>query len=96
MKRNFLIVAANAQTREALASGLRAVGYAVTRAANGAEAERVAQSVSLDAVIIESHLPDMSAEDLTQRIQRVRPDCRVATVSSFEQIKNSPAQLRYG
>ncbi len=96
MKRNFLIVAANAQARQSLASGLRAVGYAVTRAANGAEAERVAQSVSLDAVIVESHLPDMSAEDLTQRIQRVRPDCRVATVSSFEQIKNSPAQLRYG
>ena len=96
MKRNFLIVAANAQAREALASGLRSVGYAVTRAANGAEAERVAQSVSLDTVIIESHLPDMSAEDLTQRIHRVRPDCRVATVSSFEQIKNSPAQLRYG
>ena len=96
MKRNFLVVAANAQAREALASGLRAAGYAVTRAANGAEAERVAQSVSVDAVIIESHLPDMSAEDLQQRVKRVRPDCRVATVSSFEQIKNSPAQLKYG
>ena len=96
MKRNFLIVAANAQAREALASGLRAAGYAVTRAANGAEAERVAQSVSLDAVIIESHLPDMSAGDLQQRIQCVRPDCRVAIVSSFEQIKNSRAQLKYG
>ena len=96
MKRNFLIVAANAQAREALASGLRAAGFTVTRAANGAEAERVAQSVSLDAAIIESHLPDMSADDLQQRIKRVRPDCRVATVSSFEQIKNSPAQLKYG
>ena len=96
MKRNFLIVAAHAQAREALASGLRAIGFTVTRAANGAEAERVVQSVSLDAAIIESHLPDMSAEDLQQRIKRVRPDCRVATVSSFEQIKNSPAQLKYG
>jgi len=96
VKRNFLIVAANAQAREALATGLRAAGFAVTRAANGAEAERVAQSVSLDAVIIESHLPDMSADDLQQRILRVRPDCRVAIVTSFEQIKNSPAQLRFG
>jgi len=96
VKRNFLIVAANAQAREILASGLRAAGYAVTRAVNGAEAERVAQSVGLDAVIIESHLPDMSAEDLQQRIKRVRPDCRVAIVSSFELIKNSPAQLKYG
>ncbi len=96
MKRNFLVVAANAQAREALASGLRALGFAVTRAANGAEAERVAQSVSLDAVVIESHLPDMSAEDLEQRIRRVRPDCRVASLCSFEQIKNSPAQLKYG
>ena len=96
MRRNFLVVAANAQAREDLATGLRAAGFTVTRASNGAEAERVAQSVSLDAVIIESHLPDMSAEDLQQRIKRVRPDCRVAAVSSFEQIKNSPAQLKYG
>lgn len=96
VKRNFLIVAANARAREALASGLHDAGFAVTRAANGAEAERVAQSVSLDAVMIESQLPDMSAEDLTERIRGIRPDCRIVTVTSFEQIKNSPAQLRYG
>ena len=96
MKPNFLVVAANAQAREALAKGLRAAGYAITRAANGAEAERAAQSVSLDAVLIETHLPDMSVEELRQRIQQVRPDCRVVAVSSFAQIKNSPAQLKYG
>ena len=96
VKRNFLVVAANAQAREALAKGLHAAGFAVMRAANGSEAERVAKSVSLDAVIIESHLPDMSAEDLRARIKRLRPDCRLATVSSFAQIKNSPAQLKYG
>jgi response regulator RpfG family c-di-GMP phosphodiesterase len=96
VRRNFLVVAANAPAREALATGLRAAGFAVTRASNGAEAERVAQSVSIDAVIIESHLPDMSADDLKQRIKGLRPDCRVVSVSSFEQIKNSPAQLKYG
>ena len=96
MERNFLVVAGNAASREALAGELRASGYAVTRAANGAEAERVAQSVSLDAVLIESQLPDMSAEDLADRIRSIRPDCRIVTVTCFEQIKNSPAQLRFG
>ena len=96
VKRNFLVVAANAQVREALARDLRAKGYSVTRAANGAEALRVVASVNLDAVLVESHLPDMSSEELRDRIKRARPRCRVVVLTSFDLVRNSPDQLRFG
>lgn len=96
MERNFLVVAADGVVREALAADLRKQGYNVTRAANGAEAERVVQSVSLDLVLVESHLPDMSAEELRSRLQQIRPDCRVILLTSFRLVRNSPELLRFG
>jgi response regulator RpfG family c-di-GMP phosphodiesterase len=96
VKRNFLVVSADAPTREALAGDLRAQGFTVTRAANGAEAKRVVASVSFDAVLVESHLPDMTSKELRKVLKKARPDCRVVTLTSFDLVRNSPAQLTFG
>jgi response regulator RpfG family c-di-GMP phosphodiesterase len=96
MKHNMLVVTANARVRESLAGDLRAMGYSVTRAVSGAEAERVARSVSVDAVLAESNLPDMTGEELVTRLGRIRPECRVVVMTNFELVKNSPDQLRFG
>ncbi len=96
VKRNFLVVAADAHVREALAGDLRAKGYTVTRAVNGAEAERVVRDVTVDAVLAESHLPDITCEELAGRIKKIRPDCRAVILTSFEQVRNTPEQLRFG
>lgn len=96
MKRNFLIVAANGQQREELAGELRGRGFTVTRAASGKEAERVVRSVSFDVVLIESHLSDTGAAALRDQLRKVRPDCRVVVLTSFDQLRNSPRQLEFG
>jgi len=96
LKRNFLIVASDGQVRESLAGILRARGYSVTLAANGAEAEGVVRNVTVDAALIETHLDDTPAEDLKRRLLQVRPNCRVVLLTSFEQVRNSPEQLRFG
>ncbi len=96
MKRNFVVVAASAQVREALAGELRALGYTVTRATTGEAAEKIVGSVAVDAVIVESHLPDRRAEELRERLIELRPECRVVVVTSFEQVRNTPEQLRFG
>ena len=96
MKRNFLVVAANPQVRETLAGDLRAKGYSVTRAVSGAEAERIVRSVAVDAVLVESSLPDMPGEELADRVKKIRPDCRSVILTSFEQVRNTPEQLRFG
>lgn len=96
MKRNFLVVASNAQVREGLAGDLRAKGYSVTRAVSGTEAERIVRSVAVDAVLVESNLPDMTGDELTERVRKIRPDCRSVILTSFEQVRNTPGQLRFG
>jgi putative two-component system response regulator len=96
VKRNFLVVVANVPLREALARDLRTKGFTVTRAVSGVEAERVVKTVSFDAVLVESHLPDMSAEELRGRIEKARPECRVVIMTSFDLVRNSPEQLQYG
>ncbi len=96
MERNFLIVASDGKVREALAVDLRKQGFTVTLAENASEAERVVRSVSVDAVIVESHLPDLTAEELRARLQQIRPDCRVIVLTSFKLVRNSPELLRFG
>lgn len=96
MKRNFLIVAAADRQREALAGELRGRGFTVTRAASGKEAEQAVGSVSFDAAIVESGLPDVSAENLRNTLVRIRPDCRVIVLTSFDRVRNSPQQLELG
>lgn len=96
MKRNFLVVAANERVREGLARDLRKRGYTVTQAASGAEARRIVGSVSIDAVLVESELPDTSAVRLRDQLKKKRPDCHVMLLTCFGQVRNSPEQLRFG
>lgn len=96
MERNYLIVAADGQVRQNLAQNLRSEGVGLTLAENGSEAQRVVQTVSVDLAVIESHLPDMSAEELASRIRGIRPDCQVMTLSGFKLVRNTPELLRFG
>jgi response regulator RpfG family c-di-GMP phosphodiesterase len=96
VKRNFLVVVASVSLREAIAGNLRQRGFTVTRAASGAEAERAVRSVKFDAVILESHLPDVPVDELKARLRRARKGCRVVTVAGFDLVRNSAEQMRFG
>ena len=93
MKRNFVVVAHDEQVREALAGDLRARGYSVTRAKSARQAEQIVRSVAVDAILIESHLPDMPPEELRIRLSKVRPDCRVVVLTDYRQVRNTAEQL---
>jgi response regulator RpfG family c-di-GMP phosphodiesterase len=93
---NYLIVAADGKVREALSADLRQQGHGVTLAETGAEAERVARSVSVQWALVESHLPDMSGEDLRARLAEARPECRVVVLTSFRLVRGTPELLRFG
>ena len=96
MKSNYLVVAASGQVRDALGRELTAKGHSVTLATSGTEAARVAASVAVDVALIESHLPEMTAEEVRQRVIQARPECRVVILTNFDQVRNSPEQLRFG
>jgi len=96
VRHNYLVVAANGQVREELAVELRAWGYSVTLAASGAEAERVLRSAEVEKIVIESHLPDVSADELRKRLRQIRPDSRVMSLTSFELARAKPDRLLSG
>jgi response regulator RpfG family c-di-GMP phosphodiesterase len=94
--RHVLVAVADGKVREALAGELRKRGCTVTLAESGAQAERVARSVTVRRAIVESHLPDMTGTELHDRLLGIRPDCRVALVSSFHLVRQTPELLRFG
>ena len=96
MHRHFLVVATDGKVREALSADLRAMGCKITLAVNASQALRVAKSVSVQAVLIESHLPDMPATELRSRLQAIRPSCRVVVLSGFNLVRNSSELLQFG
>ncbi len=96
MKRNFLIVAADTAVRDRLGSELKARGFSVTLAASACEATRVVRNVAVDSVLVESQLPDSSPGELADRIRQLRPKCQVSVLTSFERIRNTPDQMRFG
>jgi response regulator RpfG family c-di-GMP phosphodiesterase len=94
--RHFLVAAADGKVRNAIAEVLRKRGCTVTLAENGSQAERVVQSVTVQTAIVESHLPDMTGNELSHRLRHLRPDCRVAVLTSFNLVRNTPELLRFG
>jgi response regulator RpfG family c-di-GMP phosphodiesterase len=94
--RHFLVAAADGQVRNAIAEVLRKRGCTVTLAESGSQAEQVVQSVTVQTAIVESHLPDMTGSELGHRLRRLRPDCRVAVLTSFNLVRNTPELLRFG
>ena len=96
MERHFLVVAADGTVREALAAALRKKGCTVTLAESGAQAERVVQSVAVQAALVESHLPDVTTSELRTRLRDLRSDCRVVELTGFSLVRNTPEMLRFG
>jgi response regulator RpfG family c-di-GMP phosphodiesterase len=94
--RHLLVVATDGKVREALSADLRAMGFKITLAVNASQALRVAKSVSVQAVLIESHLPDMPATELRTRLQEIRPNCRIVVLSGFNLVRNSSELLQFG
>ncbi len=96
MQRNILIVASNAGVRESLGRSLRQRGFQVTLAMSGAEALRMVRSVAVDAAIVESHIPDVRAEQLQTRLREARPGCRIVTLTSYGLARATPELLALG
>jgi response regulator RpfG family c-di-GMP phosphodiesterase len=96
LPKNVLVVAGPAGVRESLSAGLRERGFQVTLAVSGAEALRTVTGVAVDFAIIESHLPDIRAEQLQARLKEARPDCRVLTLASYGIARATPELLSLG
>ena len=64
-----LVVEDDHRLRDVLARGLRAAGFAVSTAADGTGALRVATSATFDAVVLDIGLPDADGRDVCQAMR---------------------------
>jgi response regulator RpfG family c-di-GMP phosphodiesterase len=96
MNTHYLVVAGDSQVRQSMAAELRRGGFNLTLAENGAQAVLIAQSVQVDVALVESHLSDMTLDDLRKKLVDCRPKCRVISMTSYDMVRNKPAMLQYG
>ncbi|MEH6389197.1 MULTISPECIES: response regulator [Pseudomonas] len=76
-KRRLLVVDDNAATRYSIRRRLEAHGYLVLEAGNGADGLALIDEESIDALILDINLPDMSGFDIARRL---RADPRTAVL----------------
>jgi CheY-like chemotaxis protein len=87
LKGSILLVEDNPMVRRSVESSLRGMGYAVTAVENGAQclaALRADPSLSLDLMITDVVMPEMSGKELIERVRQLRPSLPVVFMSGYD------------
>ncbi len=95
MKRKLLIVDDIPEVTEFLMDALRS-DYDVTGVTTAADAIRRLERGSYDLVITDMAMPDMSGEELTERIRTQWPDTPVLVVTAYGSIESATRLMRLG
>lgn len=82
--------------RESVATGLRALGYAVDATGDGAEGLWYAQNHPYDAIVLDLMLPGLSGEALLRRLRRDRNPAAVLVLTAKDSVDDRVAGLDLG
>ena len=93
-----LVVDDEAGIVEGLSEGLRACGYAVLTASDGADAIQLLRSASTqpDAVLMDLGMPKMSADELVSSLRSIAPDVPLIAMTGYVDPKVHAQVLRMG
>ena len=75
---------------------LREERYAVLTANNGKEALELVRQKSVELVILDLKLPDMSGIEILRRIKRLRDNVEVIVITGYGTMKTVRAAMRLG
>ncbi len=75
---------------------LREERYAVLTANNGKEALELVRQKSVELVILDLKLPDMSGLEILRRIKRLRDNVEVIVITGYGTMKTVRAAMRLG
>lgn len=93
---DILVVDDDANTREALANGLRKLGHQIYLAATGAEALDLVRQHPVDLAIIDLKLPDMEGTDLFEALRIIRPYTIAIMISARATVNEAVSALKLG
>jgi DNA-binding NtrC family response regulator len=82
-KQHVLLVEDDALIRESTADMLSSLGYAVSEAADAAEALRLLDSHAIDVLLTDVGLPKVSGTELAAHAKSRRPELRVVFASGY-------------
>ncbi len=71
-------------------------GYTVLTASNGKEALELVRQKSVELVILDLKLPDMSGIEILRRIKRLRDNVEVIVITGYGTMKTVRAAMRLG
>jgi DNA-binding response OmpR family regulator len=82
--------------RDALAAGLRALGYAVDASGDGTEGLWYAESHAYDAIVLDLMLPGLSGQELLTRLRRAKNPAAVLVLTAKDTVDDRVAGLDLG
>ena len=93
--RTILLVEDEEGVRSVLSELLTGLGYSVLQAPNGVEAVRLAvdHTGTIDLVVTDMVMPEMSGQELGRSLAKLKPDLRILYMSAFASNIYSPSAL---
>ena len=91
-----LIIEDERSLRFGLSHALKAVGYEVKSASNGAEGLKLHEKESFDAVVTDLRLPDTDGIEILKAIRNISQDTGVIVMTAFAEIKTAVEAMREG
>ena len=97
MRQGTILVADDEERqREAMARALRALGHTVIVARGGAEAVAICRAQSVDVVLTDLRMPDVSGLEVLQQVRAIQPDLAVILVTAYGSVANAVAAMKAG
>jgi DNA-binding response OmpR family regulator len=93
---NVLIVEDEDRIASFIERGLKAEGFAVQRAADGATGYTLACQDEVDLVILDLMLPEMPGEQVLERLRATRPDVPVIVLTAKDAVEDRVRNLNAG
>jgi DNA-binding response OmpR family regulator len=96
IRRSLLLVEDNERVADFVARGLRAEGYAVTRARTGPEGLELARAEAFGTIVLDLMLPGLSGQEVLQRLRAEGRLTPILVLSALDAVEDRVEGLRMG
>lgn len=96
LRRSLLLIEDNERVADFVARGLRAEGYAVTRARTGPEGLELARAEAFGLIVLDLMLPALSGQEVLQRLRAEGRLTPILVLSALDAVEDRVGGLRMG